>query len=70
MHQHRVHPGGFVKDLTNGVSAGQPAVRYGGVRAHRTPVRPDASGVVDRLLGRDRPTVACAHAMAHAGGAA
>lgn len=62
--------GGFVQDLTLGLTAGQPDVRYGGVRAHQSPAGATAPGLLARLLRQPTQTGACRHAMAHAGGAA
>ena len=70
MTDNRTHPGGFVKDLAGGLSAGQPGVRYGGVRAHRALPLAAEPGLLGRLLGHGSPAVSCRHAMAHAGGAA
>lgn len=62
--------GGLVGDLTRGVRAGQPAMRYGGARALRSAGARHTRDVAVRLFVRERATVSCAHAMAHAGGAA
>jgi hypothetical protein len=61
---------GVLHDLTTALVAGQPPVRYGGVRAHprATPAAP--AGVLARALRRSQPTLSCAHAMRHAGGVA
>lgn len=64
------YSGGLVWDLARSLAAGQPGVRYGGVRAHPATVRGAAPGRLERLLNRRAQQIACRHAMAHAGGAA